>query len=289
MNYLHIPVMLHEALEALNLNPHSTVADVTVGMGGHLQKIAESVTSGKIIATDRDLAAIKFCKTHYKNSEFSQTKFICTKFSQLSNLIPEKILFEGLIADLGISSFQLNNKERGFSFKNDGPLDMRMNNEDFMTAYELINNSTEKNLANIIYEYGNERFSRRIAKAIKKNKNIPNSCLALADIIANACGNKRQKIHPATRTFQALRIAVNDELHELQTLLNQLEFIIKPGGRVVIITFHSLEDRIVKHFFKNNRKLWNPVYKKPLIPKKAEIDKNPRARSAKLRSVEKIA
>lgn len=289
MSYVHVPVMVNEVLEALNLKADSMVADATAGTGGHLGEMAKLIgISGKIFAFDRDPTSIEFCQTRFTELEFPQIKFVCTNFTNIPESIPENMLLDGLVADLGISSFQLENKERGFSFKYNTPLDMRMNQKGDTTAYELINKSTELELANIIYKYGEEHLSRRIARSIKGNKYIINSGLELAKIIASAYRGKKFKINPATRTFQALRIAVNDELGELEKLLNRLDSIIKPGGRVAIITFHSLEDRIVKHFFKNNHETWRFISKKPIIPKKDEIFKNPRSRSAKLRSVEKI-
>ena len=204
-------------------------------------------------------------------------------FSELSNVLSEQATgpVDGLLADLGVSSYQLDDGARGFSFRTDAPLDMRMDTSTGETARELLARLDEEELANVIYTYGEDHKSRRIAWAIKKAPTVPETTGELAAIVARALGGHRGRIHPATKTFQALRIAVNGELDELDSLLKQLHDVVKPGGRAAIISFHSLEDRRVKVFFKAGG--WKPLTKRPVVASEEEQSRNPRSRSAKLR------
>ncbi|MES2504189.1 MAG: 16S rRNA (cytosine(1402)-N(4))-methyltransferase RsmH [Myxococcota bacterium] len=289
--FSHIPVMPTEVLEALALAPGMIVADVTAGGGGHLRLLAEAVgPNGQVIALDKDPRAHELDAAGGVAKEFPQVKLVRATFSELPQVLSDLGLthLDGLLADIGVSSPQLDTPERGLSFKNDGPLDMRMNPDADLSALELIQSSSETTLANLIYEFGEERQSRPIARAIKAEKNLADSTTALAAIIARAYRGPRGKIHPATRTFQALRIAVNHELDELKALLSNLTSVIKPDGKAAIISFHSLEDRLVKNFFKENRESWLALTKKPVIPSDAEMSQNPRARSAKLRTAQRV-
>lgn len=307
--FKHLPVMSHETLEALALQSGFVVADVTAGGGGHLALLAQAVgPKGCVFALDQDPRAHELDAAGGVACKFPWVRLIQAPFSELPQILKipfnppllkgEEIppfekggpggILDALLADLGVSSPQLDTAERGLSFKHDGPLDMRMNTHAGITAYELIQHSSEEALANLIYELGEERLSRRIAKSIKAEKNLSNSTVAIANLITRAYRGPRTKIHPATRTFQALRMAVNHELDELKSLLSTLNTVIKPGGRVVIISFHSLEDRLVKNFFKENKQSWRVLHKKPLVPSEAELSENPRSRSAKLRVAERV-
>ena len=221
--------------------------------------------------------------------EFKQIRLFRATFSELPQILADQKInaLDALLCDLGVSSPQLDTDTRGFSFRHDGPLDMRMDQDSYPSAYELIKQTSETDLANLIYKYGEERQSRRIAKAIKAERNLADSTLALANIILRAYAGPRGKIHPATRTFQALRITVNQELFELESLLSHLDQLIKPNGRVAFISFHSLEDRPIKHYFKQHPESWRVIHKKPIIASESELAINKRAQSAKLRIAER--
>ncbi len=256
--------------------------DATLGGGGHSYQLLKKFPNLKIIGIDQDPYAIE-AASNTLNIFKNRIEIINTNFSEF---IPrQKVSF--LIADLGFNSNQIDTAERGFSFQKDGPLDMRMNPNQKITAEKLIKYLTEKELADLIYEYGNERLSRRIARKIKDDlatKGAYSGTKELAYTIAGCFPPKQRyrKIHPATKTFQALRIAVNKEIDALELLLNNSTKWLLPGGLISIISFHSIEDRIVKNFFKNAENLFN-LTKKPLIPLKDEVQKNKRSRSAKLR------
>jgi 16S rRNA (cytosine1402-N4)-methyltransferase len=297
---MHKSVLLQEVIEALQPQPGGYYIDGTVGAGGHAAAILQaSSPDGQLFGFDQDLSALEIAKSHL--AQFGQRVHLFhANFDRLAELAPPA---DGILLDLGISSMQVDQPERGFSFQVDGPLDMRMNFTTGPTAADLINHLPEDELANLIYRYGEERQSRRIARAIIKARPIRRT-VELAQIVAKAAGYSRQsKIHPATRTFQALRIAVNDELEALERALPQAITRLKPGGRLAVISFHSLEDRIVKQYFKQeaqdclcppdqpfctckHKASINIITKKPITPSLAEIDENSRARSAKLRVIE---
>lgn len=282
--------MPQEVIENLAIQPGSIVADVTAGGGGHLRLLAKAVgPTGLVIALDKDSRAHELDAAGGVAKEFKQIKLFKATFLELPKILAEKNIhaLSGLLCDLGVSSPQLDTDVRGFSFRHDGPLDMRMDQDAYPSAYELIKQTSETELANLIYKYGEERQSRRIAKAIKYEKNLSDSTLALANIVMRAYTGPRGKIHPATRTFQALRIAVNQELSELESLLSNLDSLIKPGGRVAFISFHSLEDRPIKHYFKQHPESWHVLHKKPIIASELELSANKRAQSAKLRVAER--
>ncbi len=294
----HIPVLLEKVIDVLAPKPGETFIDLTAGFGGHSAALLDLVgESGKGVLIDQDPEAIWALLERFKSD--SRVSIVQRNFGGLSDL--ELPLADMILADIGVSSVQLDRPERGFSFKSDGPLDMRMDASRGETAAELIARLPEAELADVIYRYGEERQSRRIAKAIVETRKVSTiaSTTQLAEIVEQAVG-RHGKIHPATKTFQALRIAINDELGALTDMLPVATELLKPGGRLAVISFHSLEDRIVKQYFRSitrsekdhmgqnvsvpNYKL---VTKKPIIGLD-EKDFNPRARSAKLRAVEKI-
>ncbi|MCM2339479.1 MAG: 16S rRNA (cytosine(1402)-N(4))-methyltransferase RsmH [Burkholderiales bacterium] len=290
---VHKTVLLKETIEGLNLNKdQSLVIDATFGGGGHSKEILEEYKNAKIIAFDQDKGAWDRAKDKFKGLE-KRITFLNLNFREINS--KEKV--DGIIFDLGLSSDQLENSGRGFSFMKDEPLLMTMKENPLpedLTAMDIVNNWGEENLADIIYGYGEERFSRRIAKAIvefRKNEEI-NSTFTLVKIIENSVPGayKKGRIHCATKTFQALRIAVNDELGALEEGLNKGFEVLKNGGRMSVISFHSLEDRVVKRFFKKLEKDKKAILvnKKIITATNEEIKNNPRSRSAKLRILEKI-
>lgn len=297
----HKPVMIKEVIQYLSPQDHEVYVDCTFGRGGYSREILSSCNC-KVIAFDRDPDAQE--KAQELRMEFPESfDFVETKFSHISQALQSLGVsrVDGIVADFGVSSPQLDNPEKGFSFMREGPLDMQMGG-DTLTAYDVINRFGEKDLADIFWKYGEERFSRRIAKAIVFNRTDKEICttLQLADLITQTIG-KREKIHPATRVFQALRIYVNQELDEIISLLNQSLSLLKDKGRIVCVSFHSLEDRIIKTFFAQNSEkhkkinkygTQKPLYEKelmvltnkPCVPHAGEILNNVRARSAKLRA-----
>lgn len=304
---MHIPVLLQEVITALRPYPNGVYLDATVGAGGHAAAILEhSSPNGQLFGFDQDQRALELAAQAL--SRFGQrVHLIHANFDRLAEIAQGQQIppVDGLLLDLGVSSMHLDQPERGFSFQVDGPLDMRMDSTGDQTAADLVNNLPEEELADLIYRYGEERHSRRIARAIVKARPIYRT-EELAQLIAKAAGYSRQeqiRIHPATRTFQALRIATNDELGALERVLPQTIAQLKPGGRLAIISFHSLEDRIVKQFFRQesqdcicppeqpvctcrHKATIDIITKRPIVPNLSEIDANPRARSAKLRVVE---
>jgi 16S rRNA (cytosine1402-N4)-methyltransferase len=293
----HVPVLLKEAIEFLNIKRGATYIDATVGLGGHSYEIAKRLGApGHLIGLDKDPAALALAQARLSTSgvmpaDWPSIELRHASFGSLANdQRPTSI--DGLLADVGVSSLQLNNAARGFSFQAEGPLDMRMNPQAELTAEQVVNEVDEVTLANLIYEFGEERRSRRIARAIVRSRPISTTAHLAAVISAAArpMNQAERRIHPATRTFQALRIVVNHELDELRDLLTAAPQLLKPGGRLVIISFHSLEDRIVKDAFREGANLghYKLLTKKPVTATEEEIDRNPRSRSAKLRAAERI-
>jgi 16S rRNA (cytosine1402-N4)-methyltransferase len=292
----HVPVLLEQSLTFLNVRPGGAVVDATLGLGGHSAAIARRLgANGKLIAFDRDAQAMELAKAKLATlaeelgSEMPAVEFVARPFSEIAEVV-ELATLDGLLADFGVSSLQLDEAHRGFSFRADGPLDMRMDARSELTAEQVVNEADEEELARIVYEYGEERRSRRIARAVVRARPIRTTAELAEVISAVAPSMKGDKIHPATRTFQALRIHVNDELGEIQSLLKSAGSLMKPGGRVVLISFHSLEDRLVKDSFREAARLgeFEILTKKPAIAAEEEQMRNPRARSAKLRAAEKL-
>ncbi|WP_260737389.1 16S rRNA (cytosine(1402)-N(4))-methyltransferase RsmH [Tunturiibacter lichenicola] len=292
----HVPVLLEEVLEYLNVRPGGVVVDATLGLAGHSSEIAKRLGGkGKLIGFDRDPEAMEKAKARLEvlraelGDEMPEVVFEPRAFSEASSLIEPGSL-DGLLADFGVSSLQLDEAHRGFSFRTDGPLDMRMDTRSGETAEQVVNQEDENELADLIYEFGEERRSRRIARAIVRARPITTTAELARIVSAEAPPMKGEKIHPATRTFQALRIRVNNELGEIQSLLKSAGSLLKPGGRLVLISFHSLEDRLVKDAFKaaKNAKVFEVLTKKPVVAAEQEQMRNPRSRSAKMRAAEKV-
>lgn len=302
----HIPVLLNEAVEALNVRPGRRYVDCTLGMGGHSLTILERGQSDiQLLGIDADPEAISIARNRLLDFSLS-TIFINDNFGNLESICYENHFYpvDGILFDLGISSMQLDDTERGFSFRADAPLDMRYSPDQIMTATDLVNLLPEEKLAELIYKYGEEPRSRQIAKAIVRKRPVV-STGQLAQIIEQIAGGKHRKIHPATRTFMALRIVVNHELEKLEQALSQAVNCLDRRGRLVVISYHSLEDRIVKQFFKRESTgcLCPPrvpictcghiptlkvISKKAIMPTEMEIMHNPRSRSAKLRVAERL-
>ena len=286
----HVPVMLSEVLEYLDLQENGVYIDGTVGAGGHAKSILGNRSSSrKVIGLDRDAEALEIC-----NKQFGASANLITtrrtSYHQFPTVLNELGIdtVNGILLDLGLSSMQLNSQSRGFAFESDGNLDMRFNKDSGETATDLINHSTEEELANIIFHFGEERHSRKIAYNIKTMKKM-NAVADLKEAIRRSTPPHKRKKSLA-RVFQALRIAVNSELEKLELFLNSFIDYLAINGRVVIISYHSIEDRMVKHAFralKNNQRL-TPLNKKPIIPTIKEQEYNPRSRSAKLRAAERI-
>jgi 16S rRNA (cytosine1402-N4)-methyltransferase len=293
----HVPVLLEESLELLNVRPGGVVLDATLGLGGHSTAIARRLgAEGRLIAFDRDQQAMSLAKANFAKlaeelgSRMPAVEFVPRPFSEAADVVAPGSL-DGLLADFGVSSLQLDEAQRGFSFRAEGPLDMRMDPRSELTAQQVVNQADEEDLANLIYEFGEERRSRRIARAIVRARPIDTTAELARVISAVAPSMKGDKLHPATLTFQALRIRVNDELGEIQSLLQSAESLLKAGGRVVLISFHSLEDRLVKDSFRAAARagVLEILTKKPVVAKEQEALRNPRARSAKLRAAEKTS
>jgi len=298
----HVPVLLQEAIDFLTVRRGGTFYDATVGLGGHSFEIAKRLGApGHLIAVDKDPAALEIARTRLyasgaagvlaRPADWPEITLIHGSFAEIAN-DQRPATLDGLLADLGVSSLQFDTAARGFSFQADAPLDMRMNTSSGRTAEQVVNHLDERELADVIYEFGEERRSRRIARAIVRSRPI-RSTAHLAEVISAAARPMNQaerRIHPATRTFQALRIFVNRELDDLRDLLNAAPQLLKPGGRLVIISFHSLEDRIVKDALREGVKLghYRILTKKPVTASEEEVDRNPRSRSAKLRAAEKV-
>ena len=302
----HIPVLFQEVLDVLNPVPGGLYVDGTIGAGGHSRGILErSSPDGKLIGLDRDPAALVLAESNL--AEFSdRVTLIHGSYVELVSHLNNRNwhTVDGILIDLGLSSMQLDSPERGFSFRYEAPLDMRFDPDQSFSASNLVNEFTREELAEIIFTYGEEKFSRRIADAIIANRPLA-STKELAELIKGVVPHTRSKIHPATRTFQALRIVVNNELNALEAFLPAALGVLKPGGRLAVIAFHSLEDRIVKRYFRGesrdcicppeipicvceHKAKIKEISRRPIRPEDNEIDGNPRARSAKLRAAEKI-
>ena len=292
----HVPVLFDDVMGYLNVRPGGVVVDATMGLAGHSAGIAKRLGGqGRLICFDRDPEAMELGKARLAElaeelgAEMPKVEFVAKAFSEAAGVL-ERGSLDGLLADFGVSSLQLDEAHRGFSFRADGPLDMRMDPRGGETAEQVVNEAGEEELANLIYEFGEERRSRRIARAIVRARPI-SATAQLASVVAGAAhAMKGEKIHPATRTFQALRIRVNDELGEIQSLLKSAGSLLRPGGRVVLISFHSLEDRLVKDAFREygRQGVFEVLTKKPVVADEEEERRNPRSRSAKLRAAEKV-
>ncbi len=291
MTVLHTPVLLAEILDWLRIRPDGTYADATVGTGGHTLEIARRLTTGKVLGLDRDPRALEIARERLGPHE-RQVILVHAEFSKIGEVAAANQLqpFDGIIADLGISSLELDSPERGFSFRWAAPLDMRMNPDNPLTADEIVNQWPEKQLADLLYNNAEERDSRRIARAIVRARPIRDT-EHLATIVAG--GRKargRQRLHPATKTFLALRTAVNREEEELGQFLSRTPATLNLGGRLIVLSYHSLEDRVVKHAFQRlSHEGFRILTKKVIQPGDAEIAGNPRARSAKMRVIERVA
>jgi 16S rRNA (cytosine1402-N4)-methyltransferase len=294
--FSHIPVLLKEAIDFLAVRRGGTYVDATLGLGGHSYEIAKRLgREGRLIGFDKDPAALERARKKLSEppaelkDDWPEVRFEHGSFAELSERL-EPNTIDGLLADLGVSSLQLEDASRGFSFQADGPLDMRMNPQEGMTADQVVNRMDETSLANVIYEFGEERRSRRIARAIVRARPIRSTQHLVEVISAAARSMKQERIHPATRTFQAIRIFVNRELEDVKALLNSAPTALQKDGRVVIISFHSLEDRIVKDAIREGaQKGWYEMLtKKPITATEEEIESNPRSRSAKLRAAVKV-
>ena len=283
--FFHVSVLSRELVEGLNIRPGGHYLDATVGGGGHSRLILEAAPDVQVTAIDRDAEAIAAARA--KLAPYGErVHFWHGNFAEYE---PGSLLFDGIIADLGVSSAQFDIAERGFSFRNTADLDMRMDQRQSLTAAEVINRWDEAQLAKVFYEYGEERLSRQIARRIVEKRPFQTTT-ELADAIAHSVPRKYRygRIHPATRVFQALRIVVNQEIASLETFLNKAPNWLKPEGRIGIISFHSLEDRIVKHSFRDSS-LLRVLTKKPIMAQEEELEGNPRSRSAKLRLAERMA
>ena len=291
----HVPVLLKEAIDFLAVRRGGTYIDATVGLGGHSYEIAKRLGApGHLIGLDKDPAALEMARKKLapQSPDWPKITLLHRSFAEIAKG-QQAATVDGILADIGVSSLQLDNAARGFSFQAEGPLDMRMDPHSERTAEQVVNHLDERQLADVIYEFGEERRSRRIARAIVRSRPI-RSTAHLADVISAAARPMNQaerRIHPATRTFQALRIFVNRELDDLKGMLAATPQILKPGGRIIVISFHSLEDRIVKDAFRDGAMkdmYYRILTKKPVTASEEESDRNPRARSAKLRAAERV-
>ena len=310
MEFKHISVLLNESVDALGINPDGIYVDGTMGGGGHSEAVVSRLSpKGILIGIDRDTEALDASKKRL--SAFDNVRYAHNNYKNVKDVIEEYGIdsIDGAVLDLGVSSYQLDCKERGFSYMEDAPLDMRMNRQNSKTAYDVINTYSEKELADIFFKYGEEKFSRKIAAIIadrRKDKPVETT-LELVDIIKAAIPERlRQKgAHPAKRVFQAVRIEVNGELEDLRYALDNFFDVLKPGGRLSVITFHSLEDRIVKTAFNDyatgctcpkdfpicvcgKKPRGKVITRKPVLPTDEECEYNKRSKSAKLRVVEKL-
>ena len=293
----HVPVLLKEAIHFLNVRRGGTYIDATLGLGGHSCEIASRLgPQGRLIGFDKDPAALELARKRLDGlvaelgDEAPKIELIHDSYSQIGQRV-EAASADGLLADWGISSMQLSDAARGFSFQAEGPLDMRMDPRSERTADQVVNRIDERTLADVIYEFGEERRSRRIARAIVRARPIRSTAHLASVVTAALPAMKHQRIHPATTTFQAIRIFVNRELEDLKELLEAAPQVLLPSvGRLVVISFHSLEDRIVKEATREGAKngLYRMLTKKPVTASEEEVDRNPRARSAKLRAAERV-
>jgi 16S rRNA (cytosine1402-N4)-methyltransferase len=306
----HVSVLLQECIENLNIRPDGIYLDGTLGLGGHSYEIAARLTTGRLIGIDRDPSAIE--RAGARLSPFAdRVTLVHGNFSDAAQILDELGIpgADGMLFDLGVSSPQLDEAQRGFSYMQDAPLDMRMDSSAALTAYEVVNSWSEDRLNRILWDYGEERYARRITAAIlaARAKKPIESTLELVDLIRGAmpAAALREKQHPAKRSFQAIRIAVNDELGEVERMMDTAPDKLKPGGRLCVISFHSLEDRIVKSGIARREngctcpreapictcgfvQTLRSVSRKPILPSAEEIETNPRSRSAKLRVAERV-
>ncbi len=293
MQRVHQPVMLKEVLEALRLKPGMKVLDCTIGGGGHAKEILEKIhPNGSVVGIDRDREVLDIARSYLRGLSIT---LVHRNFTEIDRVLEEVGWnhIDAALFDLGVSSYQLETPHRGFSFQQEGDLDMRMDSTDPISAFDLVNHLSEVELADILSRLGQERYARRIAHAIieERRRNPIATTKQLAELVNDTIPRRfRMRIHPATRTFQAFRIQVNRELESLEAAIPKVTQFLVSGGRLCMISFHSLEDRIVKLAF---RKLalenqWKIATKKPMSPSTLEIEKNPRARSAKMRVGEKI-
>jgi 16S rRNA (cytosine1402-N4)-methyltransferase len=300
-NERHVPVLFQEAIDFLRVRAGGTYVDCTLGLAGHAEGIARLLRrEGHLIGFDRDPEALELAKVRLDGvceelgSEAPQVTLVGEAFSEIAQHV-RPASADGLLADFGVSSLQFDEAHRGFSFQADGPLDMRMDTRRGPTAAQVVNEASEHELADLIYEYGEERRSRRIARAIVRGRPVATTG-QLARIVASAApamkgAMKHGHIHPATRTFQALRIYVNRELDEIRALLEAAPKLLKPSARLTVISFHSLEDRIAKDSLREGAQkgIWEILTKKPVMAGEEEMERNPRSRSAKLRAAERTA
>jgi len=310
MEFKHISVLLNESVDSLNIKPDGIYVDGTMGGGGHSEAIVRKLDKdGRLIGIDRDTEALSASRKRL--ASFDNVTYVHNNYKNIKDVLSQLGVdgIDGAVLDLGVSSYQLDCKERGFSYMEDAPLDMRMNRENPKSAYDVVNTYSETELAKIFFEYGEEKFSRKVARIIadrRKDKPIETT-LELVDIIKAAIPEKfRQKgSHPAKRVFQAIRIEVNGELEDLKGALDDFFESLKPGARLAVITFHSLEDRIVKNAFNEyatgctcpkdfpicvcgNKPRGKVITRKPLLPSEVEYEENKRSKSAKLRIAEKL-
>ena len=305
--FCHVPVMPGEVLQLLDVKPDGVYVDCTLGGGGHSEKILARLTRGRLIGIDQDVQAYEYSKQRLgKFSNFTAVKDSFHNFRQIINGLGLSAV-DGALIDLGVSSYQIDTAERGFSYTKDGPLDMRMDTDSFVTAASIVNNYSEKQLAALLFEFGEERQARKIAGLIcaERKKQKIETTARLAAIAEKCVYVKKGSGHPAMRTFMALRIAVNNEIAPLRCAIENILSSLTNGGRIVTITFHSLEDRIVKNVFRDaqnpctcprdvpicvcgKKPLVEIVTKRPVVPTKSEVFENPRASSAKLRCAVRI-
>ena len=306
----HVSVLLNECLEGLNIRPDGIYVDGTLGGAGHSSQIVKRLTVGRLIGIDRDTVALQAAGERlapYKD----RVTLVHSNFCEIAQVLKDLEItgVDGILLDLGVSSPQLDDAQRGFSYMNDAPLDMRMNRNDMLSAYDVVNTWSYEELRRILFDYGEERYAPRIAEAIcrQREQKPIETTLELVDIIRSAmpAAALREKQHPAKRTFQAIRIAVNDELGSVEKVMRDAVDCLNPGGRLAVITFHSLEDRIVKNGMADAAKgctcppsfpvcvcgkkpKVKLISRKPIVSTQQELDENPRARSAKLRVCEKL-
>ena len=310
VNFSHYSVLLSECMEGLNIDPCGVYVDGTAGGAGHSSEIAKKLSQGKLIAIDQDETAVAVA-TQRLNALGKDTVVVRNNFCQIASVCKELGIdgIDGVLLDLGVSSYQLDTAERGFSYSADAPLDMRMDNRKTLTAYDVVNSYSEQAIKKILFDYGEERFAPQIAAAIVKSreKEPIKTTAQLSNIIKYAIPSVAREggHHPAKRSFQAIRIEVNGELDVIEPAIRDAVALLNKGGRMAIITFHSLEDRIVKQTFASlasgctcpkdfpicvcgNKPKVRVITKKPILPSKKELEENPRSRSAKLRVIEKI-
>ena len=294
----HTPVMLLEVLDHLNLRPGQIIIDATLGTAGHSLKILEGIIpGGRLIGIDRDAESLAVARERLGDFK-RHCELIQGNFIELENILKELKIkkVDGILFDLGISSFQLEDPSRGFSFQNEGPLDMRLDRNSYISAYDLVNNLNQEEISALLWNFGQERWHNRIARLLvnERERNPIATTYQLSNVVIKAIPSKYrykyQRIHPATRTFQAVRIAVNRELEALEKALGQAINLLAGSGRICVISFHSLEDRIAKWTFRKNAAsgLLKIITPKPLVPREDEIKENPASRSSKLRVAERI-